>query len=91
MPLISLNNAPEPRHDDCMQGLALPALAKDAWQMPAFFRMIQAGLLRDPVFSVWMDPNPNAVPAGEVLFGGADASRFTGDLHFIRVISQKCV
>ena len=75
----------------CMQGLALPALAKDAWQMPAFFRMIQAGMLRDPVFSVWMDPDPNAVPAGEVLFGGADPSRFTGHLHFIRVISQKCV
>ncbi len=73
-----------------MQGLALPALAKDAWQMPAFFRMIQQGMLRDPVFSVWMDPNPNAVPAGEVLFGGADPSRFTGHLHFIRVISQKC-
>ena len=26
-----------------MQGLALPALAKDAWQMPAFFRMVQLG------------------------------------------------
>ncbi|BDA44437.1 Cathepsin D [Coccomyxa sp. Obi] len=74
---------------DGIFGLALPALAKDAWQMPAFFRMIQAGLLRDPVFSVWMDPNPNAVPAGEVLFGGADPSRFQGSLHFIRVISQK--
>ncbi|EIE27127.1 acid protease [Coccomyxa subellipsoidea C-169] len=74
---------------DGIFGLALPALAKDAWQMPAFFRMIQQGMLRDPVFSVWMDPNPNAVPAGEVLFGGADPSRFTGHLHFIRVISQK--
>ncbi|KAK9915581.1 hypothetical protein WJX75_001126 [Coccomyxa subellipsoidea] len=74
---------------DGIFGLALPALAKDAWQMPAFFRMIQAGMLRDPVFSVWMDPDPNAVPAGEVLFGGADPSRFTGHLHFIRVISQK--
>lgn len=58
--------------------------------MPPFFRMIQQGLLRDPVFSVWLDPNPNAVPAGEVLFGGADPSRFEGHLRFIRVVSQKC-
>lgn len=73
-----------------MQGLALPALAKDAWEMPAFFRMVQQGVLRDPVFSVWLDPNPNAVPAGEVLFGGADPSHFLGSLTFIKVISQKC-
>lgn len=72
-----------------LQGLALPALAKDAWQMPAFFRMAQQGLLRDPVFSVWMDPNSHAVPAGEILFGGADASHFEGHLQLIPVISKK--
>ena len=72
-----------------LQGLALPALAKDAWQMPAFFRMVQQGILRDPVFSVWMDPDSNAVPAGEILFGGADASRFEGHLQLIPVISKK--
>jgi hypothetical protein len=71
------------------QGLALPALAKDAWEMPAFFRMVQQGLLRDPVFSVWLDPDPNAVPAGEVLFGGAEPSHFQPPLHFISVISKK--
>ncbi len=58
--------------------------------MPAFFHMVQQGILRDPVFSVWLDPNPNAVPAGEVLFGGAEPNHFQGPLHFIRVISQKC-
>ena len=72
-----------------MQGLALPALAKDAWQMPAFFRMVQLGLLRDPVFSVWMDPNAAAVPAGEILFGGADATHFDGHLATVPVISKK--
>ena len=72
-----------------MQGLALPALAKDAWQMPAFFRMVQQGILRDPVFSVWMDPNSDAVPAGEVLFGGADATKFEGHLSMVPVISKK--
>lgn len=71
------------------QGLALPALAKDAWQMPAFFRMAQQGILRDPVFSVWMDPNSEAVPAGEVLFGGADATHFEGHLALVPVISKK--
>ena len=74
-----------------MQGLALPALAKDAWQMPAFFRMVQLGLLRDPVFSVWMDPNAAAVPAGEILFGGADATHFDGHLATVPVISKKWV
>ncbi|CAK0736944.1 hypothetical protein CVIRNUC_000829 [Coccomyxa viridis] len=74
---------------DGIFGLALPALAKDAWQMPAFFRMVQLGLLRDPVFSVWMDPNAAAVPAGEILFGGADATHFDGHLATVPVISKK--
>ena len=78
------------RMDLPLQGLALPALAKDAWQMPAFFRMVQLGLLRDPVFSVWMDPNAAAVPAGEILFGGADATHFDGHLATVPVISRKC-
>ena len=72
-----------------LQGLALPALAKDAWQMPAFFRMAQQGILRDPVFSVWLDPNSDAVPAGEVLFGGADATKFEGHIALVPVISKK--
>ena len=74
----------------CTQGLALPELAKNMWELPPFFRMAQQGLLRDPVFSVWMDPNAAAVPAGEILFGGADAALFEGHLTFLRVISHKC-
>ena len=75
--------------DGCCQGLALPELAKDMWELPAFFHMAQQGLLRDTVFSVWLDPNAAASPAGEVLFGGADATLFEGHLTFLRVISRK--
>ena len=73
-----------------LQGLALPELAKNMWELPPFFRMAQQGLLRDPVFSVWMDPDAAAVPAGEILFGGADSTLFEGHLTFLRVISHKC-
>jgi hypothetical protein len=77
-------------YGNCAQGLALPELAKTMWELPPFFNMVQQGLLRDPVFSVWMDPNAAAVPAGEILFGGADSTRFEGHLKFVRVISLKC-
>ena len=51
----------------------------DAWQ----------GLLDMPSFSLWLDPNPAAEPAGSLTFGGVEAGRYTGALTNITVISSK--
>ena len=70
------------------QGLALPGLSKEG-QMPAFFRMLESGMLDEPLFSMWLSPDPTAEPAGKVMFGGHNPMRYQGDLQDITVISSK--
>lgn len=71
-----------------MQGLALPALAKEGGA-PAFFRMVEAGMLDAPMFALWLSPDPVAEPAGEVHFGGHDRRRYHGVMHELPVVSTK--
>ena len=71
-----------------MQGLALPALAKEGGT-PAFFRMVEAGMLDAPMFALWLSPDPVAEPAGEVHFGGHDRRRYNGVMHELPVMSTK--
>ncbi|KAK9830928.1 hypothetical protein WJX81_006612 [Elliptochloris bilobata] len=73
---------------DGIFGLALPALAKEGGA-PAFFRMVEAGMLDAPMFAVWLSPDPLAEPAGHVHFGGHERSRYVGAMHELEVISTK--
>ena len=59
------------------QGLALPGLSKEG-QMPAFFRMLESGMLDEPLFSMWLSPDPTAEPAGKVMFGGHNPHALPG-------------
>ena len=70
------------------QGLALPGLSKQG-QMPAFFRMLEGGMLDEPLFSIWLSPDPTTEPAGKILFGGHNPQRYIGDLVDLPVISRK--
>ncbi len=67
----------------------MPALSKQG-QLPAFFRMLESGLLDEPLFSIWLSPDPTLEPAGKILFGGHNPARYTGDLLDLPVISKKC-
>lgn len=71
------------------QGLAMPALSKQG-QLPAFFRMLESGLLDEPLFSIWLSPDPTLEPAGKIHFGGHNPARYTGELLDLPVISKKC-
>lgn len=48
------------------------------------------GLLDQPTFSIWLNPNTTAQPAGALLFGGVDSAFYTGSLIPVPVISSKC-
>ncbi len=73
-----------------MQGLALPSLSKQG-QMPAFFRMLEGNMLDEPLFSIWLSPDPTTEPAGKIMFGGHNPQRYVGDLVDLPVISKKWV
>lgn len=66
-----------------MQGLAFPGLSKLA-VVPPFFNMLREGLADWNGFSLWLNPNTKSAtaPAGELIFGGADTSRYTGQLQY---------
>ena len=72
----------------CLQGLALPALSKQG-QMPAFFRMLEGNMLDEPLFSIWLSPDPTTEPAGKIMFGGHNPQRYIGDLVDLPVVSRK--
>ena len=41
-------------------------------------------------FSLWLNPNPAAEPAGSLQFGGINATLYSGELAPLQVISSKC-
>ena len=66
-----------------MQGLAFQPLSK-LGATPPFFNMEREGLLDWDGFSLWLNPDirsPTA-PAGELIFGGADPNRYSGQIQY---------
>jgi len=66
-----------------MQGLAFQGLSKLA-VTPPFFSMMKEGLVDWDGFSLWLNPNTKnpTAPAGELIFGGADTRRYSGQIQY---------
>ncbi len=66
-----------------VQGLAFQPLSK-LGVTPPFFNMEREGLLDWSGFSLWLNPDIHrpAAPAGELIFGGADPSRYSGQIQY---------
>lgn len=62
-----------------MQGLAFEALSSQN-ATPPFFNMLQAHQLDSNEFSVWLNPDLAADNAGEIVFGGVNSARYSGQL-----------
>ncbi|XP_075706794.1 cathepsin E [Rhinoderma darwinii] len=72
---------------DGILGLAYPSLAVDGCT-PVFDNMIAQNLVEQPVFGVYMSRDPNSPVGGELVLGGYDASRFSGQLNWVPVTVQ---
>lgn len=53
--------------------------------VPPFYNMIQQGVILKPIFSVWMDRNESNPNGGELIFGGSDKSKYSGDLKYVPI------
>ena len=73
-----------------VQGLGFPALSKQG-VLPPFINMLQENLLDAPDFSIWLnkDIRVGTFPAGELVFGGVNRTRYFGDLRYHPVIGAK--
>ena len=57
--------------------MGFPEIAVDKLE-PPFNKLVDQGLVKEPIFSFWLDRNLDDVSGGELILGGADSSRFTG-------------
>ncbi|GBC52225.2 aspartyl proteinase [Rhizophagus irregularis DAOM 181602=DAOM 197198] len=51
--------------------------------VPPFYHMVNQRLIDEPIFSFWLsDADKDNSVGGELVFGGADESHFTGNIHW---------
>ncbi|KAK9706390.1 hypothetical protein RND81_07G121100 [Saponaria officinalis] len=56
--------------------------------VPVWNNMIKQGLIKEPVFSFWLNRNPQAEEGGEIVFGGVDPNHFLGT-HTYAPVTRK--
>ncbi|KAI9275503.1 aspartic peptidase domain-containing protein, partial [Phascolomyces articulosus] len=71
-------------------GLGYPQLTAATTQgeqayNPFVFNLVEKKIIQDPVFSVYMNSADKDGWAGEIIFGGVDKSKFSGDLNYLPV------
>jgi hypothetical protein len=70
---------------DGIMGLGLAKLGKaDPNRLTLVENMVQQGLIEKAMFSMYIQP-----AGGEIDFGGMDASRYTGNIQYAPVLSEK--
>ncbi|XP_021744951.1 aspartic proteinase A1-like [Chenopodium quinoa] len=56
--------------------------------VPVWYNMVNQGLVKEPVFSFWLNRNTDEEEGGEIVFGGADPDHYIGKHTWVPV-SQK--
>nr|XP_048323590.1 aspartic proteinase-like isoform X2 [Ziziphus jujuba var. spinosa] len=53
--------------------------------VPVWYKMIEQGLVSEPVFSFWLNRNSDEEEGGEIVFGGVDPNHFKGKHTYVPV------
>lgn len=53
--------------------------------MPVWYNMVDQGLVREKVFSFWLNHDTEAEVGGEIVFGGVDPAHFKGKHTYVPV------
>ncbi|GAV73214.1 Asp domain-containing protein/SapB_2 domain-containing protein/SapB_1 domain-containing protein [Cephalotus follicularis] len=56
--------------------------------VPVWYNMIEQGLIKEPVFSFWLNRNTEEEQGGEIVFGGVDPNHFKGKHTYIPVTQK---
>ncbi|XP_057794991.1 aspartic proteinase A1-like [Salvia miltiorrhiza] len=55
---------------------------------PPWYNMVAQGLVKEPVFSFWLNRNVNDEKGGELVFGGVDNNHFKGEHTYVPVTKK---
>ncbi|KAE8670557.1 Aspartic proteinase [Hibiscus syriacus] len=56
--------------------------------VPVWYNMIKQGLIKDPVFSFWLNRNVEEEVGGEIVFGGVDPNHYKGKHTYVPVTQR---
>lgn len=52
------------------------------------YNMVEQGLIKEPVFSFWLNRDLGGEEGGEIVFGGVDSSHYKGEHTYVPVTEK---
>ncbi|KAG5222528.1 cyprosin [Salix suchowensis] len=56
--------------------------------VPVWYNMVNQGLVKEPVFSFWLNRNVEGEEGGEIVFGGVDPNHYKGEHTYVPVTQK---